>query len=200
MKKLLSALMAVLILVSACAFAETASPAEPLKEGEMYFHGYKNVQTGYYVGVPAEWALIGINSTADNISQAEEIMGYTEVQALLKELSAENDLLLAVAPTGEQMAVTYGLSDGVTSETLIGEIDNFKKMLSAAYTGIEFKEESGAYSVNDLTQILYIGAKYKSHDISQYLMPLGSHIFVFTFTDVDTEIEKAVLSTFGIVD
>ena len=82
MKKIFSILFVLMFVLSACAFAETASPAEPLKEGEMYFHGYKNSNTGYYVGVPAEWALIGMDSTGANLDHAYEVMGYSEVNVL----------------------------------------------------------------------------------------------------------------------
>lgn len=200
MKKILAFLIAILMMVSACAFAETASPAEPLQEGEMYFHGYINPDIGYYVGVPAEWALIGLNSTPDNLTQAREIMGHTDVTALLENLNKENNILFSIASTGEQMVLTYGLSDGITADRLSEEIGAFKAMLQAAYTGIEFKEDSGLFSVNDLTQVLYIGAKYKSHDVSQYFLPAGSTIFIFTFTDVEKDIEKAVISSFRMDD
>lgn len=198
MKKFLAALIAVIMMVSACAFAETASPAEPLKEGEMYFHGYIDNVVGYYVGVPAEWALIGRYSTPDNLTQAYEIMGFTEVTALLESLSDENDVLFSIAPTGEQMVITYGQSDGITVDRLAEEIGAFKAMLQASYTGIEFKEDSGLVSINDLMQVMYIGAKYKTHDVSQYFMPAGSSIYVFTFTDVEENIEHAVISAFRI--
>jgi len=198
MKKLFAFLIAVMMMVSACAFAETSSPAEPLREGEMYFHGYINPDVGYYVGVPAEWALIGLNSTPDNLDQAYEVMGFTEVTGLLGQLNSENNILFSIASTGEQMALAYGLSDGITVDRLAEEIDAFKAMLQASYTGIEFKEDSGLVSINDLTQVLYIGAKYKSHDVSQYFMPAGSNVYIFTFTDVEKEIERAVVSTFRI--
>ena len=196
MKKFLAAIIAVMMTVSACAFAETASPAEPLKEGEMYFHGYINNAVGYYVGVPAEWALIGLNSTYENLTQAYEIMGYSDVNALVEKLTEENNILFSVASTGEQMVLTYGLSDGITVDRLAEETDAFKAMLESAYTGIEFKEDSGLVANNELTQILYIGAKYKSHNISQYFMPAGANIYVFTFTDVEKDIEHAVISSF----
>ena len=199
MKKFLSALLAVLILVSACAFAETASPEEPLEEGSILMRGYLDRTSLYYVSIPAEWAPIGIHSTQENIAQANEILGESEVQALLKELSPENNLLLCVSPTGEQLVITYGLSDGVTSDTLISQVDDFKKMLSAAYVGIEFKDDCGSYSINDYIQVLYIGAKYKGHAISQYFYPAGSNMYVFTFTDTESNIINAVLSQFRLV-
>ncbi len=198
MKKILAALIAVLMMVSACAFAETASPEEPLQEGEMYFHGYINNVVGYYAGVPAEWALIGRHSTPDNLTQAYEVMGYTEVTALLESLTDENDVLFTIASTGEQMVLTYGQSDGITVDRLAEEIDAFKAMLGSSYTGIEFKEDSGLVSINDLMQAMYIGAKYKSHDVSQYFIPAGSNVYVFTFTDVEKSIEHAVISAFRV--
>lgn len=198
MKKVLSFIIALMMITAACAFAETASPAEPLEEGEIYVHGYASSATGYYVAVPAEWALIGRDSHPENLSQAYDIMGYASVNDLVKQLSDENDVLFAVSADGKQMALTYGSSDGITCDRLVEEIDAFKAMLQATYPGIEFKEDSGTVTINELTQVMYIGAKYKSHDVSQYFFPMGSYIYVFTFTDVGTELEKTVLSTFTI--
>ncbi|MBQ4157479.1 MAG: hypothetical protein IJD86_05000 [Clostridia bacterium] len=200
MKRFFSILFVLMFLLSACAFAETASPAEPLKEGEMYFHGYKNSNTGYYVGVPAEWALIGMDSTGANLDHAYEVMGYSEVKALTEQLSKENDILFTVSSSGDQMVLTYGLSDGITTDRLAEDIDDFKAMLAKSCTGIEFKEDCGLITVNELTQVMYIGAKYKSHDVSQYFLAAGSNVYVFTFTDVEKDIEQAVLSTFSIVN
>lgn len=198
MKKILAAVIAVMMLVTSCAFAETASPAEPLKEGEMYFHGYINNAVGYYVGTPAEWALIGLNATQDNLTQAYEVMGFSDVSALLDSLTEENNILFAVSATGEQMVLTYGQSDGITVDRLAEEIGAFKAMLQAAYTGIEFKEDSGIVSINELTQVFYIGTKYKSQDVSQYFVPAGSNVYVFTFTNVEKDVEKAVVSSFRV--
>ncbi len=198
MKKFLAALIAVLMLAGACAFAETASPAEPLKEGEMYFHGYINKAVGYYIGTPVEWALIGLYATPDNLTQAYEVMGYSDAAALYESLTTENDILFATASTGEQMVLTYGQSDGITVDRLADEIGAFKAMVQDAYTGIEFKEDSGIVSLNELTQVFYIGTKYKSQDVSQYFLPAGSNVYVFTFTNVEKDIEKAVISSFRI--
>ncbi|MBR3928392.1 MAG: hypothetical protein IKJ65_05235 [Clostridia bacterium] len=199
MKKFLALLIAVMLMAGACAYAETATSEEPLAEGEMYFHGYINPAVGYYVGVPAEWALIGLNSTPQNLTEAYDIMGYTEVTALHESLNAaDNNILFSIAATGEQMVLTYGPSDGITVDRLAEEIDAFKAMLQSSFTGIEFKEDSGLVSINDLTQIMYIGAKYKSHDVSQYFMPAGSNMYVFTFTDVEKDIAEAVISTFRV--
>ena len=198
MKRFLAALIAVMMMVSACALAETASPAEPLEEGTMCFRGYINSAVGHYGGVAAEWALIGRFSTPESLSQAYEIMGFTEVTALTESISEENDILFAVSSAGEQMAITYGQSDGVTVDRLADELDAFKAMLQSSYIGIEFKEDSGLVSISDLMQAMYIGAKYKSHDVSQYFIPAGSNVYVFTFTDVEKTIEHAVISAFRV--
>ena len=200
MKKLIAFILSIVLIFCTCAFAETATTEEPLPEGSFYVHGYKNALTGYYVAVPAEWALIGRYSTADNLSQAYEIMGYSDVSALLNQLSEENDILFCTASTGEQMVLTYGLSDGITCDRLVENMDGFKAMLQAAYMGIEFKEDSGAVTFNELMQVMYIGAKYKGHDVSQYFLPAGDHIYVFTFTDVEKTMEQNVISTFNIVN
>lgn len=199
MKKLIALVMLIACIFCASAFCETATPTEPLPEGSFYVHGYRNALTGYYVAVPAEWALIGLDSIPGNLEQAYEIMGFSDVSALMNQLSEENDILFSVASTGEQMVLTYGLSDGITCDKLVEEIDDFKSMLKASYTGIEFKEDSGSVTIGELTQVMYIGAKYKGHDISQYFLPAGDHVFVFTFTDVETEMEHNVISTFSIV-
>ncbi len=199
MKKIFAIILALVCVFSACAFGETATPEEPLPEGSFYVHGYINSLTGYYVAVPAEWVLIGRDSVQGNLDQAYEIMGFTDVNALLNQLNEENDILFSIASTGEQMVLTYGLSDGITCDKLVEEMDTFKAMLQASYTGIEFKEDSGSVTIGELTQVMYIGAKYKGHDVSQYFLPAGDHIFVFTFTDVEKEMEHNVISTFSIV-
>ncbi len=74
MKKIIAFIMLIACLFSAYACAEDATPVEPLPEGSFYVHGYKNTLTGYYVAVPAEWALIGRDSVQGNLDQAYEIM------------------------------------------------------------------------------------------------------------------------------
>lgn len=202
MKKLLSLLLifaAVLLPVSA--FAETAATsAEALEEGQMLFHGYISEAAKYYVGVPAEWALVGASSYPEHLQQAYDIMDINEVKALHAQLSAENDILFAFSEKGEQMVLVYGDSDGVTSDTMIEEVESLKRMLSAQYIGIVFDNDCGRHTVNELAEILYIGAKYNGNTIYQYYMPVGEHIYVFTFVNVEKSIAQAVVSTFNMSD
>lgn len=199
MKKLVSLLLILAsVLLPVSAFAETAATAnEPLEDGQMYFHGYISEAAKYYVGVPAEWALVGASSYPEHLEQAYDILGYTEVKELHSQLNAENDILFAFSAKGEQMVLVYGESDGVTSDTLIDEMDALKRMLSAEYIGIEFESDSGKYTVNELIDILYIGAKYYGNTLYQYYMPVGANIYVFTFVNVEKQIAQAVVSTFN---
>ena len=94
------------------------------------------------------------------------------------------------------MVLNYGPSDGVTSDTLIDEMDDLKRILASEYVGIVFDEESGSYTLKELIEILYIGAKYNGNEIAQYYMPVDKNIYVFTFVNVDEVYRQAVLSTF----
>ena len=197
MKKWFCALLALILTLSACALSEDATPGEipALGEDEILMHGYISPYANYYVGVPSDWALIGAGSTPDNISQAEETIDDS-VSALIKGMTAENDVLFAVSPKGENLILTYGVAEGATNEDLIRSLDTFKKELSAKYTGIRFADDCGGYKLNDITEILYIGANYNGHDIRQYYIASGVTLYVFTFTGVSADIAGVVLSTF----
>ena len=201
MRKFFAVLLALCVCLSSlCALAESnATPAEPqLSEGEILMHGYKSENAGYYVGVPAEWALVGASSLAAHLEQAYEIAGYSEVKSLHASLSAENDILFAFSASGEQMILTYGLSEGVDSDKLIDEMDSFKRILASQYTGITFTDDCGAYNYKEIYNVLYIGAKYNGNKISQYFLPGGDSIYVFTFCNVEKSIEEVVISNFNL--
>lgn len=199
MKKLLGILLALTMLLAACAVSETsASPAEPLPEGSMLFHGYISEAAGYYVGVPAEWALVGAFSHPENLDEACKIMDEYEVKQLHSTLSAENDILFAFSESGEQMVLVYGPSDGVTSDVLIEEAGALKRMLTAEYVGITFEDDCGSYTINDLVEVLYIGCQYNGNTIYQYYIPAGKNIYVFTFVNVEKIIAQSVISTFNL--
>lgn len=197
MKKLFCAILALILAMGACALGEAASEGEApqLAEDEILMHGYISPFAGYYIGVPSDWALIGAGSTPDNIDQAEETIDES-VSALRAGMSAENDVLIAVSPKGENLILTYGTAEGATNEDLIRSLDTFKKELSAKYTGIRFANDCGGYKLNDITEILYIGANYNGHDVRQYYLASGVTLYVFTFTGVSAEIAGVVLSTF----
>lgn len=197
MKKWLCALLALILTLGTCALGESATPGEvpELGEDEILMHGYISPYANYYIGVPSDWALIGAGSTADNIEQAEEIVEES-VSALIAGMNAENDVLFAVSPKGENLILTYGNAEGATNEDLIRSLDTFKKELSANYTGIRFTDDCGSYKLNDITEILYIGANYNGHDIRQYYVASGLTLYVFTFTGVSANIAGVVLSTF----
>lgn len=208
MKRIIAILLTLIMLLPAAALCENATPAEAtpaeatpaeLQEGEMYFHGYRGEIGRYYVGMPEEWAPVGINSPAEYISQAEENTDYFTVRDILSSISETNDVLIALSPTGEVMTLTYGFSEGTSNETLIDELDNYKKQLAANHPGIQFTEDSGEFELNEINKILHVGATYMNHSIHQFYMPTGKQLFIFTFIDVKPEIAKAVMSTFQLL-
>lgn len=199
MKRVLALVLAFCLLISCAAWAENAAedaPAE-LGENEILMHGYIDPYVGYYVGVPAEWALIGAGSTLDDINQASDIIDES-VSAIIAQLTADNDILFAVSPSGENLILTYGSAAGATNADLIDSMAAFQKELSANYPGIRFTDECGSFKINDISEILLIAANYNGHDIRQYYMTSGTTMYIFTFTGVSADIAYAVLSLFHV--
>lgn len=198
MKKLLAILLALMMLVSGIsAFAEeTATPGE-LGENQILMHGYLSPYCHYYIGVPAEWALIGAGSTPENINQAYEIVD-DDVSGIISQMSAENDILFAVSAAGENLVLTYGPAEGANNDHLIKEIEVFKNTLISNYPGIKLSDDCGSYTFNGVVDIMYIGANYNGHAIRQYYLASGSTLFIFTFSGVSKDMAETVLSTFNI--
>lgn len=207
MKKILSFFLAFAMLLCVFCVGEEANvneedvtpqPTAPvLAEDEILMHGYLSPYMNYYVGVPAEWALIGAGSTPDNIAQAEEI-SQESVRTIIANMNKDNDVLFAVSAAGETMVLTYGDAAGATNEALIDALDEFKARLSAKYVGIKFDNDCGSYELNEFSRILYIGATYNGRNIRQYYISSGVTMYIFTFTNVTKSIADTVLSTFNL--
>ena len=198
MKKLLSILLAVTLLIS-CLSAiaeESAAPGE-LGENQILMHGYMSPYRRYYIGVPAEWALIGAGSTPENITQAYDIVD-DDISGIVSQMSADNDILFAVSAAGENLVLTYGSAEGASNDSLIDEIEAFKNVLIANYPGIKLADDCGTYSYNGVVDIMYIGANYNGHSIRQYYLASGTILYIFTFSGVSKEIAETVLSTFNV--
>lgn len=197
MKRVFACLLTLSILLACLpVMAETAAtPSEAEDEG-ILMHGYISPYAGYYVGVPAEWALIGAGSHQENLDQASELLPDMDVDGIRKKMTAENDVLIAASADGANMVLHYGKADGASNEDLIDSLDAFKNALSAQYPGIKFSEDCGKYEYNSIANLLYIGADYNGYEIRQYYMVVGENMYIFTFTGVTQQIAEVVLSTF----
>mgnify|MGYP004465631047 FL=1 len=204
MKRIFACLLALSMLLACLSVtAETATPAEatpatPSEAAEegILMHGYISPYAGYYVGVPAEWALIGAGSHQENLDQAYELLPDMDVSGLRRKMTAENDVLIAASKDGASMVLNYGKADGASNEDLIDSLDAFKKALTAQCPGIKFSDDCGKYEFNSLANLLYIGASYNGYEIRQYYMVAGENMYIFTFTGVTKQIAEVVLSTF----
>ncbi len=202
MKRFFACLLALLMLLASLSVsAETAAtPVEATKseaadEG-ILMHGYISPYAGYYVGVPAEWALIGAGSHKENLDQAYELLPDLDVSGIRKKMTAENDVLIAASADGASLVLNYGKADGASNEDLIDSLDTFKKALTAQCPGIKFSDDCGKYEFNSLANLLYIGANYNGYEIHQYYLVAGENMYIFTFTGVTKSIAEVVLSTF----
>lgn len=206
MKRFFACLLALsMLLACLSASAETATPAEATPatpseaaEGEIRMQKYLSPYAGYIVSVPVEWALIGVGSRQENLDQAYKVLPDLDVDEIRKKMTAENDVLIAASKDGASMVLNYGKADGATGENLIDSLDAFKKALTAQCPGIKFSDDCGKYELNFLTNLLYIGASYNSHEIRQYYMVAGENMYIFTFTGVTKQIAEIVLSTFWV--
>lgn len=204
MKRFFACLLALsMLLACLSASAETATPAEatPATPSEaadegILMHGYLSPYAGYYIGVPAEWALIGAGSHQENLDQAYELLPDMDVDGLRKKMTAENDVLIAASKDGASLVLNYGKADGASNEDLIDSLDTLKKALTAQCPGIKFSDDCGKYEFNTLANLLYIGADYNGYEIRQYFMVAGENMYIFTFTGVTKQIAEVVLSTF----
>lgn len=202
MKKFISIVLALSLVLCALAYSEEApaatTPAE-LEEGQMYFHGYISEIGNYYVGVPQEWAPIGANSPAAYIEQAEAFMDYYTVRDIISSVNAQNDVLVAAAPTGESLVLIYGPSEGTTNESLINNMESYQETLLLSHPGIQLTEDSGSFKVTELSSVLRISAVYMNHKVDQFYLAAGTQLFIFTFIDTDIDVAQAVLTTFQLL-
>ena len=193
MKRFFACLLALsMLLACLSASAETATPATPSEAADegILMHGYLSPYAGYYIGVPAEWALIGAGSHQENLDQAYELLPDMDVDGLRKKMTAENDVLIAASKDGASLVLNYGKADGASNEDLIDSLD------TAQCPGIKFSDDCGKYEFNTLANLLYIGADYNGYEIRQYFMVAGENMYIFTFTGVTKQIAEVVLSTF----
>ena len=207
MKKTMIWLCLILLLVCGAALAEAqqdeAAQEEAqegeivLGEGEILMHGYIDPVTGYYLGVPADWAILGPGSTATNLAEAVDIMEDVDVYGIFRSFGEKDSYLMCRNKDGAGVTVTYGSSDGVTNDTLIDAMEDIQAQLSASLSGLVFKEDSGKYSFKGVMDILFLDMSYKNTSIFQYYMVTGSQMYVFTFTNTPLDIAQTVLSTFA---
>ena len=196
------AILLVMCLLCTCWAEETETETETaeLGEGEILMHGYISPFANYYIGVPAEWCLIGAGSTGENLSQASEELEDVDVYGLYNQMKAGNDVLYAVSPSGEGLILTYGSSSGVGNDAIVDSLDEIKAALSEQYSGVVFDEDSGSYTYNSIYEILYIGMNYKNRNIYQYYLVTGTVMYIFTFFGTSSDIAETVLSTFSMAD
>ena len=203
MKKLISILLALLLLVlPAWAEEENETPVDEipeLEEGQILMHGYIDPYVKFYLGVPAEWAILGPGSTAANLTEAAEIMEDADVYGIFHSFTEDNAVLICRSADGAGVTVSYGSSDGVSNETLVNDMEQIQAELKNAYSGLSFKEGCGAYSFKSVTDILYIGMTYKNTDFYQYYLVSGAQMYLFTFFGTTLETAQTVMSTFSIV-
>lgn len=203
MKKLL-ALLFVFILLFAAAVSEQPAPETTAEnetpvvgEGEILLHGYISPFKNYYVGVPAEWAIVGAGSTDANLSDANEMLEDLNVYGFVKQLTGENDVLVCVSEDGKEgLILTYGPSSGVTNDAMIKYLPEIEAAIKAEYSGVTFKDDSGSYEFKSLAEILNINMTYKNRDLIQYYVVNGQDMYIFTFFGTPSQIAQTVLTTF----
>ena len=203
MKKTMIWLCMILLFVCNAGLAETEqSEAQEgeivLNEGEILMHGYIDPATGFYLGVPADWAILGPGSTATNLTEAVDIMEDVDVYGIFRSFKEGDSFLMCRNKDGAGVTVTHGASDGVTNDTLIDAMEDIQAQLSASLSGLVFKEDSGKYSFKGVMDILFLDMSYKNTNVFQYYMVTGAHMYIFTFTDTPLDIAQTVLSTFSI--
>ena len=199
MKRFFLLFMAVCLMLSV-SVAEQAEeqPAEQqeLGEGDILMHGYIDPVTRFYIGVPAEWSIVGPGSTAANLAQANEELEMVDAYGLFKSFNESSRFLICLSPENKGLVVTYGPSDGANNQTFIDAADKIKAEFTSALSGLTFSEESGKYTLQSSMEILYLSMTYKNTEIRQYYLVSGD-MYIFTFFGVDKTISDAVMSTFS---
>ncbi|MCR4576913.1 MAG: hypothetical protein K5784_03280 [Clostridiales bacterium] len=198
MKKTVLIILALLLALSA-AFAEQPEqqpPQQELGEGDILMHGYIDPVTRFYIGVPAEWSIVGPGSTAANLAQATEELESIDAYGLFKSFNESSRFLLCVSPDNKGLVVTYGASDGASNQTFIDAIDSIKAQFSTSISGLTFNEESGKYALQSSMEILYLSMTYKNTEIRQYYLVSGD-MYIFTFFGVDKILSDTIMSTFS---
>ena len=199
MKKLLALILCCIIAFGVC-FAETDSAAMEEAEEGILMHGYIDPYTKYYIGVPAEWALIGPGSVPENLQQARGIPGI-DADAIYATVNEANPTLYALSENGEGLIVTYGKSEGVSTDSLISNLGQIKEGLLKQYPNVVFDENSGSYDLNSYSQILYVGMEYNNYyKIYQYYIAAGGRVYVFTFLGKTAEMKQlsqTIMTTFS---
>lgn len=199
MKKLIAMLLALALLMCG-AFAEE-TPEAPLQPGEneILMHGYISPYKNYYIGVPAEWAILGAGSNEVNLTEATEMLEDVNVYAFAKQMTADNDVLLCMSEDAKAgLIVSYGPCSGVTNDRLIDSLSEIEASIKAGCPGVTFKEESGKVEFKSIAEILMISMNYKNRDILQYFVVNGSDLYLFTFFGTTRTIAETVLTTFTI--
>lgn len=199
MKKLIAILLALSLLICGGVSEETTDAPLQAGENEILLHGYISPYKNYYIGVPAEWAILGAGSNDVNLTEATEMLEDVNVYGFARQMTADNDVLLCMAEDAKAgLIVNYGSCSGVTNDRLIKSLDEIEAAIKAACPGITFKEESGSVEFKSVAEILLISMNYKNRDILQYYVVNGSDLYLFTFFGTSRTIAETVLTTFTI--
>ena len=199
MKKLIAILLALTLIICGAVSEETTdAPLQP-GENEILMHGYISPYKNYYIGVPAEWAILGAGSNDINLSEASELLEEVNVYGFVKQLTQDNDVLLCMdAEEKAGLIVTYGPCSGVSNDRLIKSLNEIEASIKAACPGVTFKEESGSVEFKSVAEILMISMNYKNRDILQYYVVNGTDLYLFTFFGTARTIAETVMTTFTI--
>ena len=198
MKKLLALFLAFMLLFC-CALSEETAEEEPLVagEGEILLHGYISPYKDYYIGVPAEWAIMGAGSTNENLSSASEMLEDLNVYDFVRRLNAENDALVCLSEDGASgLILVYGPCEGVTNDAMVKALPEIQAAIKGAFSGVTFKDNCGAYEFKSLAEILNINMTYKGRDFIMYYVVNGTDMYIFTFFGTDSQIAQTILTTF----
>lgn len=199
MKKLIAIILALTLLICGGVSEETTDAPLQAGENEILLHGYISPYKNYYIGVPAEWAILGAGSNDVNLTEATEMLEDVNVYGFARQMTADNDVLLCMAEEAKAgLIVNYGPCSGVTNDRLIKSLDEIEAAIKAACPGITFKEESGSVEFKSVAEILLISMNYKNRDILQYYVVNGSDLYLFTFFGTSRTIAETVLTTFTI--
>ena len=199
MKKLIAIILALTLLICGGVSEETTDAPLQAGENEILLHGYISPYKNYYIGVPAEWAILGAGSNDVNLTEATEMLEDVNVYGFARQMTADNDVLLCMAEEAKAgLIVNYGPCSGVTNDRLIKSLDEIEAAIKAACPGITFKEESGSVEFKSVAEILLISMNYKNRDILQYYVVNGTDLYLFTFFGTARTIAETVMTTFTI--
>ena len=193
MKRFIS-LLAALMLCMGIVFAQEETQSQ--QEEGVYYQMYTNTSAGFRIGgIPMDWAVMGIGSVEEQLSEARCNDAYSEAMALISE---ENDVLICAAPDGKiTLMLTYeehnctGIDDLIRyAEDIIGEVKKSNPLWTS-------EQDTFTYNniINSLCFKMTYGEKIKTR-INQYYLASGRRIFVFTFFNVDDNVCLEIVNNY----